>query len=71
MKELIDRLIISRFQKDRKRAEKLIRQAFPGFSLKKIRKDAGVKKLKAIFYDEALRKTEGGEDHGRTEDIRS
>ena len=67
MKELIDKLIISRFQKDRKRAERLIRQAFPGFALKKIRKDAGVKKPKVIFYDATLR--EGGEDHGRTESV--
>ena len=42
-------------KKDRKRAEKAVQKAFDGYTIRKIRSDAGKKKLRdRIYTDEAF-----------------
>lgn len=53
---VVDKLIINRFKKDRKSAEKIVEAAFPGCTIKRFRKDRGIKK-------------QGGKENGRTESV--
>ena len=57
MKLLLIRLIASYLRRDRERAEAIIEATFPGFVIRKRRKDAGTKKPK--LQDPAMKAFDG------------
>ena len=66
MKHFIIRHIANYLRRDRERAEAIIEATFPGFVLRKRRKDAGSKKMRKVDLDKIRdllnKKKEGGEN---------